>query len=286
MDEDFGVNQAKSMIRALLPPVMFRWLKALRPRLSYAPAAWETPVPEASFSGWNLDSVATQEQAKWDAFCRYLDGPGPLGFSHEDTDIRDTRNVDFHNIHMTYGYVLAVAAWMKAEISVLDWGGGLGHYQRIGRALLPDVGLNYHCCEVPALARAGKLLNPEITWHTGEQCLEATYDLVMINGSLQYMRDWRNALQRLARAASGYLFLTRVPVIARGPSFVAVQRAYGTVMLHQQLPQREILDSVQELGFTTFREFAAGEAPYIRGAPEPCEMRGWLFRAPKGGIRK
>ena len=26
------------------------------------------------------------------------------------------------------------------------------------------------------------------------------------------------------------------------------------------------------------REFVVGDRPYIKGAPEQCEIRGWLFR--------
>jgi hypothetical protein len=29
---------------------------------------------------------------------------------------------------MAYGYVLVRAAWSKDSLSVLDWGGALGHY--------------------------------------------------------------------------------------------------------------------------------------------------------------
>jgi len=43
---------------------------------------------------------------------------------------------------MAYGYVLALAAWKKDRVSLLDWGGGLGHYNLISQALLPLVEIN------------------------------------------------------------------------------------------------------------------------------------------------
>lgn len=228
--------------------------------------------------GWNAHSVVEAERAKWDAFCRNLQGGGPLGFSHEYTDLTVVRNVSFHNIHMTYAYVLALAAHKKATLSVLDWGGGLGHYYLIAKEVLPGVTFDYHCTEVPAMAEAGRLLNPEVHWYTDESCLARTYDLVMINGSLQYIEDWADTLRRVGHAVGDYLLLTRLPVVEKGPSFAAIQRIYGTEMLHQQLHQASVLEVIEENGLRLIREFVVGDRPYIKNAPEQCELRGWLFK--------
>jgi putative methyltransferase (TIGR04325 family) len=249
-----------------------------KPLLVYAPAGWDTPLPtHGPVTGWNAGSVITAETAKWHAFCALADGTGPLGFSHEHTDLTATRHVPFHNIHVTYGYVLALAARGKSKVSVLDYGGGLGHYYRLGRALLPQVELEFCCKEMPAMAEAGKALNPEVRWCSDDSCLAEQFDLVMINGSLQYMRDWQHFLRKAAGAAREYLFLTRVPVVETAPSFVAVQEAYGTRMLHGQFNKAELLRVVEETGLQLVRELVVGDRPVIANAPEQCELRGWLF---------
>ncbi len=270
--------KCNDVIRMLLPPIALRAARWLRPLLRYAPEGWETRL-SADQRGWNAARVIDEEKAKWELFLKNLEGAGPLGFSHESSDLSETRNVSFHNIHLIYAYVLALAAHRKDLVSVLDWGGGLGHYHRLGRALLPGVALDYHVKEVPALAAEGRRLNPEVRWHEDDGCLDRTYDLVMVNGSLQYIRDWRETVGRIARATGGYFFLHRLPVVEQGPSYVAVQKAYGTEMLHQQLNQQEVLKTIEDAGLRLVREFIVGDRPVIPWAPAPCEMKSWFFIA-------
>jgi putative methyltransferase (TIGR04325 family) len=248
------------------------------PALVYAPEGWKTKLANQEAAGWNVSNVAAAEEAKWGAFVENCKGTGPLGFSHEFPDLTVVRNLSFHNINMTYGYVLALAAQGKRTLCMLDWGGGLGHYYLIGKALLPDVKLDFHCKEVPMMAEAGRRLNPDVHWYSDESCLNRKYDLIMMNGSLQYIQDWTGALGRITSSAAEYLFLARVPVVQRSSGYVAIQRAYQTKMLHPQINESVLLEVVRGLGFSTVREFTVGDRPYIKGAPEQCELRSWLFK--------
>jgi len=246
--------------------------------LEYAPNGWQTRLNNSQNKGWSVNSVVDTEKEKWDAFCRNLEGPGPLGFSHEHTDPSVIRNPNFHNVHISYAYVLALTAHKKDSISVLDWGGALGHYYLVGKAVLPDVDIDFHVKEVPLMAKAGKQLNPEVHWYDDETCLERDFDLVMMTGSIPYMEDWTDVLHRIARSIKKYLFISRLPVVEHSPSFVAVQHLYNSQMLHQQINQAELLETVRETGLTLVREFVVGDRPYIKGAPEQCEVRGYLFK--------
>jgi hypothetical protein len=38
------------------------------------------------------------------------------------------------------------------------------------------------------------------------------------------------------------------------------------------------LTVVEDEGFSIVREFVVGDRPYIKNAPEQCELRSWLFR--------
>jgi putative methyltransferase (TIGR04325 family) len=246
--------------------------------LEYAADGWQTQLNNGQNKGWSVNSVVDTEKDKWDVFCRNLEGPGPLGFSHEHTDLSVIRNPNFHNVHISYAYVLALAAHKKDSISVLDWGGALGHYYLVGKAVLPDVNIDFHVKEVPLMAKAGKQLNPEVHWYDDESCLERDYDLVMMTGSIPYMEDWADVLHRISRSIKQYLYISRLPVVEHSPSFVAIQRLYNSQMLHQQINQTELLETVKETGLTLVREFVVGDRPYIKGAPEQCEVRGWLFK--------
>jgi len=272
-----------NILKLLIPPFIINCAHAIqnsfrKATLEYAPDGWRTPLDDGQSQGWSVDSVVDNEKAKWDDYCRNLQGPGPLGFSHEHTDLSVIRNSDFHNVHISYAYVLALAAHKKDRISVLDWGGSLGHYYLLGKAVLPDVSIDYHVKEVPLMAKAGKELNPEVNWYTDETCLEKEYDLIMMNGSLLYLEDWARVLHRTARAVREYLFLFRLLVVQNSSSFISIERLYHSQMLHQQLNQSELLEAVNETGLTLIREFVVGDPPYIKNAPEQCEMRGWLFK--------
>ncbi len=266
-----------------IPPIIFKGAIFFKRRfgeatLEYAPKGWKTRLDSGENQGWNVYSVVDTEKGKWDDFQRNLEGPAPLGFSHEHTDMSVIRNPYFHNVHISYAYVLALAAHKKDRISVLDWGGALGHYFLIGKAVLPDVLIEYHVKEIPLMCKAGKKLNPEIRWYNDESCLEREYDLIMLNGSIGYIEEWCDLLQRIARSTQKYLFLFRLLVVQNSPSFLSIERLYDSRMLHQQFNQTEFLNAVKKTGLTLIREFVIGDRPYIKGAPEQCEMRGWLFK--------
>ncbi len=250
------------------------------PLLEYAPDGWKTRLGPDAVKGWDDPAAAEEEREKWDVFCTALQGTGPLGFCHEHTDLSIDRNISFHNVHITFGYVLALAALPKKALSVLDYGGGLGHYYRIGKALLPELNLDYHCWEVPAMAEVGRRLNPDVHWYSDSSCLVKSYDLIMISGSLQYAEHWREFLNEIAKSltAGTYLYLTRIPIVEETASFVAVQKAFNSRLLHMQFNKDELLQAVEQAGFQTVREFVIGDRPVIKNAPEQCELRGWLFR--------
>jgi len=271
------------ILKLFVPPVIFNAPNFIKHRLGkatleYAPEGWGTRFDNDRNQGWNVYSVVDTEIGKWEDFRRNLEGPAPLGFSHEHTDMSVVRNPNFHNVHISYAYVLAMAAHKKDRISVLDWGGALGHYFLIGKAVLPDVSIEYHVKETPLMAETGKQLNPEVHWHDDESCLEQEYDLIMMNGSIGYMEEWEDLLQRIARSTQKYLFLFRVLVVQNSPSFLSIQRLYDSRMLHQQFNQTEVLNAVKKTGLIPIREFVIGDRPFIKGAPEQCEMRGWLFK--------
>jgi len=171
---------------------------------------------------------------------------------------------------------------------MLDWGGGIGHYYAYGRALLPEGALDYHCRDLPLLVDGGRSILPDAVFHsTDETALSRRYDLVMASSSLQYSRDWRGTLAKLASVAGGYLFVTRQPFVAAGPSFVVVQRpsrhGYLTEYPGWFLNRDEFLAEARGLGFGLLREFLIDEQPMVPKAPAQADYRGFLFAAPRTG---
>jgi putative methyltransferase (TIGR04325 family) len=192
---------------------------------------------------------------------------------------------------MVYAYVLALAAKTKDRVSILDWGGGIGHYYVLSKALLPDVGIDYHCKDLPLLCQHGRTLFPEATFYEDdEKCFEKTYDLVLASSSLQYSQDWERVASRLASVSRPYLLISRLPIVHSVPSFVAVQRAYPygyqTEYLGWHLNRETFLNHVTSRGMELVREFLIFHRPHIHNAPEQGEDRGFLFKATQEGIER
>jgi putative methyltransferase (TIGR04325 family) len=183
---------------------------------------------------------------------------------------------------MVFAYVLALCARTSDVVSILDWGGALGHYHALARVLAPDVKLDYHCKELPDVCRQGRRLSPEVTFHESDACLGRGYDLVLASGAIQYAEDWTELLARLASAADRYLFVTKVPV-TEAPTFVTLQRAYDygydTEYLGWALNREEIRTAAQLAGVELVREFFLSAILNIPDAPGPIHHAGFLFAA-------
>jgi putative methyltransferase (TIGR04325 family) len=211
-----------------------------------------------------------------------VEGPGPLGADHQVPLGAPIERADplGQNAVLAWAYALARAADGGRALSVLDWGGALGHYYVFARKLLPDVDFDYHCRELPAVCAEGRRVLPEVTFHDSDDCLNRTYDVVLASNSVHYEEEWRSRLRTLA--AGSWLFLTQVPLARHHPSFVVLQRAheygYATEYVGWVLSRQEVLDAASGCGLALVREFAIQPPFIIDGAPEPVAHGGFLFR--------
>jgi putative methyltransferase (TIGR04325 family) len=281
----------KKLVRGISPPFLLaaaqpirRWLR----RFSGRPPEWEF-VPEGwacandHIRGWDVDSVLNAYRVKLPAVRQALDGPGPIGFPTSAGLPIGQANITQQNTLLAFAYCLLLASRRQDRISVLDWGGGLGYFYFLSRALLPsDVEIEYHCKDVPLICRYGREALPEITFWDDESCLLREYDFVCASSSLQYCEPWKDLVGRLAHCSRSYLFLTRVPVVLQSASFVALQRAWGyafeTELLSWVFNRQELFDAVADSSMALVREFLLWGQPRVAGAPEQQEIRGYLFR--------
>ena len=91
-----------------------------------------------SNGGWAHPSIVKKQLEKWPSFLKSVDGTSPLGQSHEG-QVNGPADRATHNTIVSFGYALARAAHGRHDLSVLDWGGGLGHYYVYARALMPTL---------------------------------------------------------------------------------------------------------------------------------------------------
>jgi putative methyltransferase (TIGR04325 family) len=254
------------------------------PEWEYVPEGWAR-ASDPTVKGWNVDAIVDAYRAKWPSYIRALEGPRPLGVYHEVVEGGSVWTDDHsaHNMLVSFAYVLALAAHGKERVSLLDWGGGIGHYYVLARAVLPDVAIDYASKDVPKLAEYGRELFPEARFYDDESCLEQRYDIVLASASLQYSEDWQGTFARLAGATRGYLYVTRLPVAFRAPSFVVLQRAYAygydTEYIGWVVNRDELLREADAARLEVVREFLLAAQFAAEGAPEsPVGHRGFLFR--------
>lgn len=276
----------KQFIKMWAPPGLIR---SIRHRLDYVrPAPWEY-MPEGwstidkRITGWNLSGITETQKKKWPFYVNSLQGTSPLGINHEAELNADPKDIAAHNTLISYAYVLALASRMKQRISLLDWGGGIGHYYVLSAAVLPDTAIDYFCYDLPLLCEVGQELLPEAHFlQERDACFSRDYDLVLASSSIWYEEDWRSVVRKLASVSRNYLYVARMLFIDRAGSYVAVQRpkamGYDTEYLCWVFNRTEFIDCVTECGMELVREFILSDGPHIHRAPEQGDMRGFLFR--------
>ena len=280
----------KEFIRLLTPPLFIRLAKLLSSReksfieWEYIPEGWAYAKTHSEVKGWNVQDVLETYKCKWPRFVAMVKGTGPLGVAHESA-LTTNADINSHNTIMAFAYAIALAAHRLDSLSMLDWGGGIGHYYLLAKTLLPNVRIDYHCKDVPVLAEYGAQLFPKQHFYTDKSWLEHTYDFVMASTSMHYTEDWQSLLAGLARVTQGYLYITRLPTVLQAPTFVFVQRpyayGYNTEYLSWCLNRASFLGEAEKSGLTLVREFVIAESPRIANAPEQCQYRGFLFRSPE-----
>ncbi len=266
------------------------------PEWEYIADGWAKArvAAEPASHGWQVQDVAQAYLEKWPRFLAAVEGPGPVGVGHEvvaGAPVARDSIID-QNAVLAFTYALGRVAVSRtaqngsrpAAVSVLDWGGALGHYHVLARRLLPELELEYHVREVPAVCAAGRHVQPEVTFHDSDDCLGRRYDFVLASNSLQYQEQWKDLLSALAVSAAGCLLITRVPLTSGHQSFVVLQRVgaygYGTEILGWVFDRYELLQVANAAGALLEREFLLRPAWKIAGAPAEVTHGGFLFRQP------
>jgi putative methyltransferase (TIGR04325 family) len=275
----------RASLKAIVPPFLWLAAKALLGRKSKQSPDWEH-CPQGfagnQSRGWDLARVAASERSRFAAFRAALTAPAALAIAHEVDDV-GIEQPWAHNLALSWGYVLAFAARGNSELSVLDWGGGLGHSFLLARSLWPELALDYCVRDLPEMAKVGRELLPELRYvDCDADAFARRYQLVVASGSMHYAVDWRTQLQALANATSEWLYVTRLPTLMNANSYVFVQRVrglgYDTEYLGWSLNRNEFLTAVTDLGFVLMREFLVDEMAPAQNAPEPGRYRGFLFK--------
>jgi len=265
----------KRLLKLLTPPILIQVSRTLmqgfatQPEWQNYPEAWAAAQKDSHLKGWNVRSVLDAYKSRWPEFIAGLQGTHPLGGGTNSS-------LPSHNTVVSFAYALTLASRNKASLSMLDWGGGIGHYYLISRAILPDLEINYTCKDVPILCEHGRELFPEVTFCSDDSFLNHRYDFVLASGSLQYATNWVETLKQICKVTNAYLFVTRLPIIQHRASFIVAQRAYDSGFLHWILNRQEFLKCAADAGMQLIREFLVPERLDLYDPHKQCEY-GFLF---------
>jgi putative methyltransferase (TIGR04325 family) len=281
----------------VLPPILATAIKrsldlarrggaafGMRPSWEMVPDSAD--IWERQSAGWSHGSIVETQCRKWQDFLASVDGARPLGQSHEAAP-GSVPDVGTHNTIMSFAYALGRAAAGRQRVSVLDWGGGIGHYFVYARRLYPEFDLDYVIKDLQGLCEAGRERLPEATFVSeSTQALMRRYDFVFASSSLHYVRDCYALLDRLCASAGNWLMVTRTPFLEMHEDFVVVQRphmfGYITEYPGWFLNRKRFIDFVTTRGFSLDREFLVAECPHVPNAFEQGQYRGFLFRRTDG----
>jgi putative methyltransferase (TIGR04325 family) len=274
-------TKAKAVARQCLPPIVYSAIRRAAGGSSvmeYAGQEW--PSDSLTSPGWNEAAVANQLHDWWDTYVRGVKGSGPIGFAPWEPGARSEA---YHNVVLTFAYVLGRAGHGNQRLSILDYGGCLGHYAVIAKAMLPEMSFDYTVKEVDSLCQVGSKLLPDISFTASDdECFSRHYDLVMASNSMQYIEDWKATLRRLREATDKWLLITCLETVSRTPRFVVVHRPfqYGaqTRFWSWVFNRSEFLAHMKGLDVILDREFLAGGKQRYKNAPEDSERVGFLFR--------
>ncbi len=278
----------RQLLLDLLPPVALRAAKALRDVVR--PAGFEFvghewPSVEPETAGWEAQGVTAARERQWTTLKASLAGVDAFGVGPDALESPFHLDTGQQAIHLAFAYALARAATGHAKaagsrLRVLDWGGEIGSYHEIAKALLPGLSFDWHCAELPAMAELGRRLNPEVTFHDDAGWVGSAFDFVFSSSSLQYLPDWRGTVQDLVSCARGPIFVTRLPFVHRTAGFVALQRVpeYGTAYHGWVFNRDEFTAVFEAAGARLDRAFVNHVGPRMKGAPEQNVYMGFLFR--------
>jgi putative methyltransferase (TIGR04325 family) len=273
----------KSSVKRILPPIAIDLMRWGLPVSNFGTIAeWEAvAVSQSAWNasdGWSHPSIVRIQTEKWEQFLKSARAPSHLGswpLGGED--------VAFHNLVMTFGYVIGRASCGRADLSILDWGGGLGHFYVYATELFPNIAFDYTIKELPAFCNAGRELLRHVKFVSEESAaLAGSYDLVFASSSVHYCPDFYSQLGKLAECANSWFMVTRLPCVLRHRDFVVVQRPHNRGYLTEYpcwfVNRGRFVGFVESRGFTLEREFFQSEAPVVLKAPEQCRYAGFLFR--------
>jgi putative methyltransferase (TIGR04325 family) len=237
------VSRLRRMLRSVIPVGLLEvYRQRARPGTIWQgvyPTINEVPVQGTSLSGesW-LEHTGPRVRALLSAH----ESSGPIPSDAEIT-----------SEHRTFLAIAGLLAKLQGSLCVLDLGGGLGaSYVYLVNSLPAESRIEYHIVELPRICEEGSRIfkdYPGIQFHSSLPADRIVPDIVYSNGALQFMPDYRGAIETLAGYGAAFILLADLPADDI-PTFASVQTNVGAGVPVWFFNLQEIVKMVVERGYS------------------------------------
>ena len=150
-----------------------------------------------------------------------------------------------------------------ASIKLLDAGCGSAYYFEIAEFFAPGwveyAGVDFN----PGMLAMARRYYPDLPLARMDlrnlALRDASFDLVMSGAAIVHIREWREAVQELARTTRRWLLLHRTLVWRTKPTSVKVERHYAKDVYRVRINEGELLDLMNNLEMNLVMKCDAGE---------------------------
>ncbi len=142
----------------------------------------------------------------------------------------------------------------NGEISVLDFGGGMGiAYSQLASSLVNCRSITYHVVEREAVCEAGARLfenDKNINFLPQIPSVSPKLDIVYMSSALQYVEDYQGLLKKLTKLGSRYFFFVKLSAGDFPTYATAQQNVPGTTLPYWFINAGEIIEIMAASGYS------------------------------------
>lgn len=212
----------------------------------------------------------------------------------------NNKSLTSSSITNDYPLALVVATLFasQAQVSVLDFGGGMGYeYLNIlAKVPLAEQGLLYSIVEgAQTIAHLPAEIHTldKLSFFTNLDDVTSHFDMVHVGSTLQYVDDWQGLLHRLIDIADATFFVFSDLLAGDIPTFITRQYYYGSHIPMRFLNHQDIIHCMQKLGFEALYKAKYNPRPALgyypnEGLPETHRLthhEHWIFIKTKPSLK-
>lgn len=149
-------------------------------------------------------------------------------------------------------FLVSVVCDKNGRAVILDFGGGLGFsYVLVSSSLVDKDAVDYHIVDNENTCKMGEQVfagDSRVHFHSSLPDKVAKFDIVHLGSSLQYVKEWRALLGKLASYGADYFLFTDL-LAGDIPTYASTQNYYGSKIPCWFFNVDEVIATMAAVGF-------------------------------------